>query len=172
MEVLVNRLLFLSRSAPGVTSGSFEPLGLHDLLETCMTGKAFADIDLHMDEELGVRSDPELLKILFQNLLQNAIAHRSPGSRVSCRLKKASSGVYVQIENEVDGFSEADLDRISEPFWQKDASGTSTGHYGLGVSIVRNLERVLGLEITFSIRGKENFLVEVLFPGPQGSAEA
>ncbi len=166
MEVLVNRLLFLSRSTPGVSRESFESVDLNGFLETYLTNKTFADIDLYLDKVGVVTSDPELLKILFQNLFNNAISHGRPGSRVSCRLQKSASGICVQIENEVENLCEADLERISDPFWQKDESRTSSAHYGLGLSIVRNLEKVLGIEIVFSIREKKYFHAAVLFPDP------
>ncbi|WFB36136.1 histidine kinase dimerization/phospho-acceptor domain-containing protein [Kiritimatiellota bacterium B12222] len=164
MEMLVNRLLILSRAEQGGGVDVCERFELGGFLSDCISGREFEELTCQWDEELEVVSDPALLKILLQNLLYNAANHRVPGSPFFCRMTQRNAEVCLQFENEVDVFTQSDLARISEPFWQKDPSRTSGEHFGLGLSIVRNLCMLLGVEVTYILPDEHHFLVELRFP--------
>jgi signal transduction histidine kinase len=75
---------------------------------------------------------------VFQNLLENAVQHSQPGSRVVFRAAPASlgerAGMRFLVEDTGPGFRADDLPHIFEPFFTRRRGGT-----GLGLSIVQRI---------------------------------
>ncbi len=65
----------------------------------------------HVPEELVVRTDPQLLGIVLQNLLANAIRH-APGCTVCIAARETDHGFVLEVEDNGPGMSAAALERI------------------------------------------------------------
>ena len=109
--------------------------------------------------ELKVVGDPEKLRRLFGNLLNNAIRHAS--SRVSIQGRSAPdsrSAILISIQDDGKGFSEQDLEHAFD-YLYKGADGST----GLGLSIARLI--VDELNGAISLRNAEDGggLVEIVF---------
>jgi signal transduction histidine kinase len=100
-----------------------------------------------MEVELVQESAPDLPLVsvdrnrivqVFQNLLENAVQHSQPGSRVVFRAGPASlgerAGMRFLVEDAGPGFRADDLPHIFEPFFTRRRGGT-----GLGLSIVQRI---------------------------------
>jgi PAS domain S-box-containing protein len=100
-----------------------------------------------MEVELVQESAPDLPLVsvdrnrivqVFQNLLENAVQHSQPGSRVVFRAAPASlgerAGMRFLVEDAGPGFRADDLPHIFEPFFTRRRGGT-----GLGLSIVQRI---------------------------------
>lgn len=116
---------------------------------------------------LSVRSDPALLEQMIRNLLANAIKYTREGKiLVGCR--RHSGKLRIEIWDTGVGIADADLSAIFEEFHQvdNDARESSRG-LGLGLSIVRRLSGLLGLDVKVrSIFGAGSvFSIEALDPG-------
>jgi signal transduction histidine kinase len=110
-----------------------------------------------------LRTDPERLKELVSNLLQNAIKYTDRGM-ISVRLDRVNSNaVRLDVSDTGIGIAHHHLSHIFDPFMQvhKTSSENSRGGIGLGLSIVKkhvdqlkgtvSVESELGKGTTFKI---------------------
>lgn len=94
-----------------------------------------------------VHSDPALVGQALRNLLSNAIKYTQRGS-VEVRARQVDDRVRIDIADTGIGIAPGDLSRIYDPFFQIGgaARGPHSG-YGLGLSIVQRIVRLLGAEL-------------------------
>jgi signal transduction histidine kinase len=95
-----------------------------------------------------LRTDPERLKEIVSNLLQNALKYTDMGSiRVSVANRPKSDLFVFEVADTGLGIPEHHLSSIFEPFIQahKSSTGNSRGGIGLGLSIVKkHIEQLNG----------------------------
>jgi signal transduction histidine kinase len=102
-------------------------------------------------EDLVLRSDPERVKEIINNLLQNAVKFTSAGYvRLRVRHLAAMDGVAIEVEDTGIGIPRNALVSIFDPFVQvhKTSSTNSRGGIGLGLSIVKKHVEHLGGSIS------------------------
>lgn len=126
------------------------------------------EINLQVNYNVGdaiVYADVNKMRMVFQNLISNAIKYTS-NQNIKITLEDRNESVYFQIQNGMNAEHMKDIDKIWEPFYvlessrSKDRSGT-----GLGLAIVKSiLERhgfdygvvTIGGEIRFYIHMKND----------------
>jgi PAS domain S-box-containing protein len=127
---------------------SVRAVALKDLLASakaaCSVLAASSGIAIEVDPtDVILAVDPDRMRQVFQNLLDNAIQHSSDGGivRVSARTDthKGHAVVHVSVEDAGAGFAPADLPQIFKPFFTKRRGGT-----GLGLAIVQRLVEAHG----------------------------
>lgn len=86
-----------------------------------------------------VQADPELLHRTLVNLVANAVRHSPRGGTVLLGAAPAEEWVRLFVSDEGPGVPPALRERIFEPFFQAEESGTalSRGHSGLGLAFCR-----------------------------------
>ncbi len=111
-------------------------------------------------ESVSVHGDPLLLRRLIRNLLENARIHAGGASEVS--VGRAGEFAQVVVEDTGPGIPPEDREKIFEPFYRRRESAQSTGA-GLGLSIVRQIARMHGGDVTYTPRegGGSRFLVSL-----------
>lgn len=107
----------------------------------------------------GVELDAQRLRQVVDNLLSNAHRHTRHGRiELCCTARVLADGQRVQLEFEVsdngEGIASEDLPRIFEPFYrgpvQRPVPGVRGNRIGLGLSISRELVRLMGQDLTVS----------------------
>jgi signal transduction histidine kinase len=170
LKNMIDQILIFSR-----LEANKQPLRIEDFL----VSKVFNDLrdtfdflckqkGLELRWELSkevdiLRTDPERLKELVSNLLQNAVKYTDRGL-ISVRLNQLNSNtVALQVSDTGIGISHHHLSHIFDPFMQvhKTSSENSRGGIGLGLSIVKKhvdqmkgtvtVESELGKGTTFKI---------------------
>ncbi len=163
MEGLVGDLFLLARCQAGVEKVSGSPTPLRRAVESAWAsagsrsserGLAFR---LDVPPELVIESDPQKLSMILNNLLGNANSYALAHTEVVCSAARTEGGFRLDITNRADPLAPDDLDRITEPFWRKDASRTSDEHAGLGLALVAALASLLRLRVRFSQDGGGTF---------------
>ncbi|MCA9751734.1 MAG: GAF domain-containing protein [Gemmatimonadetes bacterium] len=92
------------------------------------------------DEELAVHGDPDLLKQLLMNLLENAIKFTDPAGSIEVGVEREASAVRVWVQDDGPGIPADKLDLIFERFYQIDGSNSRRhGGSGLGLAIARSI---------------------------------
>ncbi len=157
MTRIVESLIQLARGeAPGPLS-RFGPLPLAALAGTVcesLAGHAAArDIRLvcASDDDATVSGDPDSLRRLLQNLVENAVAYTPPGGTVTVTTSADAETCRVRVADTGIGISPADLPHIFERFFRADPARAvvdSSGGSGLGLSIVQSIAGSHGGTVT------------------------
>ena len=147
MQDLTEKLLFLAKSKNLVAEKN--NISLDNALKEVIDNLSFAypkqKIN-YISSEIFIDSDIALLKLLFKNLIENAIKY-GKDNPINIELKKEKK-VKVIIEDFGVGISEKALPHIFERFYREDeARNREIKSYGLGLSIVKEIINLLDIDI-------------------------
>ena len=147
MQDLTEKLLFLAKSKNLVAEKN--NISLDNALKEVIDNLSFAypkqKIN-YISSEIFIDSDIALLKLLFKNLIENAIKY-GKDNPINIELKKEKK-VKVIIEDFGVGISEKALPHIFERFYREDeARNREIKSYGLGLSIVKEIINLLNIDI-------------------------
>ena len=142
LRAIVADMLFLARAEQGVRA--------RDLVASSIAlevGKTVEFLDLLLDEAgmtVQVEGDAvapietSLFRRALTNLLQNAIQHSRPGSRVLVRIGGDERSAAVSFSNPSAPIAPEQLPRLFDRFYRVDSSRRNSGeNHGLGLSIVK-----------------------------------
>lgn len=79
-----------------------------------------------------IPGDPERLKQVFLNLLDNAINHGGDGKQIDVAVKAEPDGVHISVRDYGHGIPEAELPHVKEKFYKGSSKNRGTG-IGLAV---------------------------------------
>lgn len=105
------------------------------------------EIETHIDEELTVFADAQLLSLVWNNLFSNAIKFTEPGGKISLSLHKERDCAVVTVTDTGCGIPPEIGAHIFEKFYQGDTSHAASGN-GLGLALVRRVMDITGGEIS------------------------
>jgi two-component system phosphate regulon sensor histidine kinase PhoR len=108
-----------------------------------------------------------MLRVVAENLAQNAIRYAGPGSRFTLSVAREGGTVVLAGRDDGIGVLERDLPRLFERFYRADRARASRGT-GLGLAIVKHIVGSAGG--TVEARGDRGRGLEVrcVFPGAPG----
>lgn len=104
------------------------------------------DIDTDIAENLYVSADPELLMLVWNNILSNAFKFTEPGGTVKVSLYAERDMAIVKISDTGCGISPDVGAHMFEKFYQGDSSHKIQGN-GLGLALVKRVVDITGCEI-------------------------
>ena len=105
------------------------------------------NIETEIEDEVRVRSDAELLSLVWSNLISNAVKFTPEGGTVGVRLKTEGEVLTVSVSDTGCGISPEVGRHIFEKFYQGDTSHATQGN-GLGLALVKRVMDILGGEIS------------------------
>ena len=115
---------------------------------------------------LPCRVDPEQIKIVLKNVLDNAIKYSREDSqaiRISAETK--DKWVVIKIEDKGVGIDPEVLTYIWEPFYRADKSRSrDTGGYGLGLSLCKTIIEAHGGKIDVRSKPGRGTIVSLAIP--------
>lgn len=140
----VQQLLTLARQEPGAAQRPFAPVHLADIARQAVADHAplaeAKGIDLGVataDEAVVVEGDTEALRILFANLIGNAVRYTPTGGRVDVGVIAADGHARVEVADNGPGIPPAERERVFDRFYRR--GGEDEGGSGLGLAIVRTI---------------------------------
>lgn len=86
-----------------------------------------------------VRCDCERIRQVLSILLHNAFCYTPSGSSIRLSLADTLSGLYLFVADDGPGIADSAKEQIFERFFRLDCARRSDGHYGLGLSIAREI---------------------------------
>ncbi|MCD6682035.1 MAG: ATP-binding protein [Burkholderiaceae bacterium] len=143
MERMIDALMALARSTTQPMQRTPVDLGrlAHDIMRNLLRSDPAREAQMHCEPSLVVEGDPDLLRLMLQNLLGNAWKYTSKRAVASIRFDAAADArgrtVYCVSDNGI-GFDSANADRLFSPFQrlhpEEDIPGT-----GIGLAIVQQI---------------------------------
>jgi two-component system heavy metal sensor histidine kinase CusS len=114
-------------------------------------------------ESALVRGRPDDLERLLRNVIENAVRYSPRGGKVRVGVTAGSNSVRFEVSDEGPGVTEADRDKIFEPFYRAaSARGVAPEGAGLGLGIARGIARAHGGDVTLaSAERGARFVVEL-----------
>lgn len=98
----------------------------------------------------------------LRNVIENAVHY---GGEAHVSLQASEEGIEIRVEDKGPGISDADREKVFEPFVRLEASrNRDTGGVGLGLSIARSIIRSHGGEITLSRSALGGLCVTIRLP--------
>ena len=104
------------------------------------------EIETDIAENVRMKSDPELLSLVWNNLISNAVKFTPEGGSVGVSLKTDGSYVVVSVTDTGCGMMPEVGKHIFEKFYQGDSSHATQGN-GLGLALVKRVVDILNGEI-------------------------
>jgi signal transduction histidine kinase len=162
---LVNRLSALSRIGQASSLTRLEPLNVSVILMACLDSvlSIFHERGLEVKHELPeqamiTRGDATLLRIIFNNLLDNAACYSNPGDEVHIHGNITGRHIEIRIANPASDLPE-NLERLFEPLFRKETS-RSDAHLGIGLTL--SLEAATAMGATLQARKTHNGGIEFI----------
>jgi len=163
MQELTEKLLFLAKSKNLIAEKN--NINLDNVLKEVIDNLSFAYLKQkinYISSEIFIDSDIALLKLLFKNLIENAIKY-GKDNPINIELKKEKK-VKLIIEDFGVGISEKALPHIFERFYREDeARNREIKSYGLGLSIVKEIISLLDIDIQVESQLGKGTKITLLF---------
>lgn len=172
---LLNTLLDLSK----LESGALEPaIGVVDLPAVLMRlHEELADeakrsgVRLTFEPtNVRVRSDPQWLRQILQNLLTNALRYTPSGGEVVLRVRQRPHVAEIDVQDSGSGIPQDKLEHIFDEFYRIEQPGGDPKGWGLGLSIVRFAAAMLGHEVSVSSKVGRGTTFTVTVPAVTGAS--
>jgi two-component system phosphate regulon sensor histidine kinase PhoR len=152
VRALIDEILFLSELESGrevVSLGHTTALPvLEGVLEELADAAARAGVTLAAEGDAGIDVPlrPKMLRMIAQNLAENAIRYAGHGAHFTFTIRRAGAFVVLTAADDGAGVPEDTLPRLFERFYRADAARTSRGT-GLGLAIVKRVVVAAGGEV-------------------------
>lgn len=168
---LITNILKLNKLENQQIAPQLEEYNLSEQICECLLGfeeeweKKELNIETDMEDGITVKSDLEMMSLVWNNLFSNAIKFTDNGGTISVSVKSNDNYAIVKISDTGCGIS-ADVGKhIFDKFYQGDTSHSTQGN-GLGLALVKRVIDITGNVIsieselnngsTFTIKMRRN----------------
>ncbi|MDH3988990.1 MAG: HAMP domain-containing histidine kinase, partial [Gammaproteobacteria bacterium] len=168
MEALTSALLERERMKSRTARPNHTEFDLVGMTRTVVDGfaeRAPTVLLLESPEVLNIQADEALLKVLLQNLIDNAVKFSLDDSGpIEVRLINGERSVTVSINDDGRGIPEDMTDRVLEPFVKLDPSRGHRSGYGLGLNLCQRIVQAHNGSIEIQPREPRGTAVAVELP--------
>ena len=153
---LVEQMLALARHEASMAAGAKpEPVDLAETARLVISDAVAAaqarriDIGIsHADAAAVVKGQPEALRMLLRNLVDNAVKYTPEGGRVDVGIAAQGGGVELSVDDSGPGLPEQERGRVLDRFYRSgepQAPGS-----GLGLAIVKSIADLHGATVALA----------------------
>lgn len=169
MEAMIGDLLDLSRLESGTDRFDATPISPRKLLEELHItfADALAAKNLKWktsisNEDVTLTANPELLRMILRNLIDNAIRFTDPRGSIELSVQQKGDSIVFEVADTGCGIAPAEQQRVFERFYQVERarSGPDRGT-GLGLSIVRHAATAMNAHIELQSKPGEGTRVTI-----------
>ena len=127
--------------------------------------RADVTIEVEADEDAELPMRPRMIRVVVQNLAQNAVRYAGPGARLVLAVRREEAGVVFVAADDGVGVAEEDLPRLFERFYRTDRARASRGT-GLGLAIVKHVVTSAGGAVEATGARGRGLTIRCFFPNP------
>lgn len=168
-------LLRIGTLEGGAGRGRLAPVDISEIVER--VGLAYEPVaedagkrlETCIEPGLAVLGDGELLAQMFTNLVENALIHTPPGTRLTLRVAHRGGSVLAEVADDGPGIPPEERDKVLVRFYRLDASRSTPGS-GLGLSLVRAIAALHDAPLLLE-DNRPGLRISVRFPLSGGSGE-
>jgi signal transduction histidine kinase len=141
---LIDEVLFLSELESGGRVVSLGPVPVRPELDAAVAEleeratRAGVSLSVEGDADIELEMRPRMLRVIGQNLAENAIRYAGPGASFTLAIERDGSNVVLRGTDDGVGVNEEELARLFERFYRADHARASRGT-GLGLAIVKHI---------------------------------
>ncbi len=156
LNSLLGDLITISHIESGEMKMSFRYFALREFLDDIIgTFRPIAEhhhVSLRLEEplsdDLTVLGDKERLRVVMENLLENAIKYNKSGGEVKISAQRSDGGVMIEVSDTGVGIATEHQPRVFERFYRVDRNRSrEVGGTGLGLAIVKHIVEAHGSRI-------------------------
>lgn len=172
LNKLIDQLYALARADVGALDLARQPLDLWALARE--TAAAFGErvLAAGLALELGqaprhaqVLADPDRMRQVFANLMENAVRYTAAGGRVALHAQLRAGELAIVVEDSAPGVPDHALARLAERFYRVDASRSrEQGGAGLGLALVQRIVEAHGARIAYTHSPLGGLRATIIFP--------
>ncbi len=172
MEAMIGDLLDLSRMESGANRFDATPISTKKLAEElrmtysgAVTAKSLSWKTSFPGEDVTLTTNPELLRMILRNLIDNAVRFTDPGGSIVLSVSPDPEHIVIEVADTGCGIALADQPRVFERFYQvgQARSGPDRGT-GLGLSIVRHAASAINARVELQSVPGQGTSVSVRIP--------
>lgn len=130
------------RKSPERTDIAFDSLASECIETVRRRYRLEADVFSFAPNGLSLRSDPDALRLILINLLDNAVKYSPEPPRIVLRATQNGRETLIEVEDKGLGLSQSELKRIFKRFYRGSGADQAKGS-GLGLFIVSETARQL-----------------------------
>ena len=173
---IFDAIVRLSEIEAGMAKQRFKPVDLATIVENVADAyrpdieESAHELAFVQLEPCRVVGDEDLLAQAAANLLENAMHHTPPGTRIELRVGHMDGHIGFEVCDNGPGIPAGSAERLLEPFMRLDQSRTTPGS-GLGLSLVAAIARLHDAELVIT-DAEPGLRVSLRFDtqdGPSGS---
>ena len=147
MTRLISDMLLLASTDAKTWSLSGEQIDMdtlliecYDLFCTCYNNRNYElRLDLPEENLYAIYGDRERIKQILIIIVDNAMSYTPSGGEIVLRAYNQKNHVYVEVEDHGAGISDKNKKQVFERFFKGDQSRSDKKHFGLGLSIAKEL---------------------------------
>ena len=169
---LAEQLLALARSEPDGKSET-KPVDLHALLDECVGGSVLVaqqrgvDLGIEANEPATISGDANALRVMFNNLIDNATKYTPSGGRVDVCLQVKDGNPTVELADTGPGIPADERERVFDRFYRAGMGAsrarTDVAGSGLGLAIVRRIALQHDAKVSLAESKSGGLLVSIQF---------
>jgi two-component system phosphate regulon sensor histidine kinase PhoR len=173
MQRLVDDLLDLSRIESGRWQPNPEAVDIEPLAREVWSAlgeraaRSEVTLTIAADPAAPLVADPDAVRQVLVNLLDNALRYTPRGGEITCRTVREGEGVALVVADTGTGIASEHLARVFERFYRADPSRSrAEGGTGLGLAIVKHLVEAHGGRVSARSALGEGAVFSAWFPVP------
>jgi signal transduction histidine kinase len=114
-------------------------------------------------EALLLYADPQRLRQVLNNLVENAHKYSRPCGEIRIRVSRSAEGVLIAVQDEGPGVPPEEFEQVFEPFYRGARDSTARGD-GLGLAICKSLIEAQGGGLRAAPSPRGGFQMRVTLP--------
>ena len=149
LTALITNILKMNKLENQQIYAEVQPYDLGEQLRECVLAfeslwtEKQIELDVDIDDGILSHTDGELLSLVWNNLLSNALKFTPPHGMVRISLRRAGEKALVCVSDTGCGMSEETMKHIFEKFYQGDTSHATQGN-GLGLALALRVLQLSG----------------------------